>query len=172
MRNQTQILPDLIASGLDVVFCGLNPGVEAASAGHHFLGRGNRFWRVLHLAGFTPELLTAEDDRSLLRYGCGITAAVARPTVSAQELSRDDYLEAASELADKITLYAPRFIAFLGKAGYAAMTRQRDIDWGLQRATFGGASVWVLPNPSGLNRGFSLDALVQAYRELRTATHR
>jgi TDG/mug DNA glycosylase family protein len=28
---------------------------------------------------------------------------------------------------------------------------------------------WILPNPSGLNRGFTLAALVTAYAELRMA---
>jgi G:T/U-mismatch repair DNA glycosylase len=35
---------------------------------------------------------------------------------------------------------------------------------------FGGAKTWVLPNPSGLNRAFNLDALVSSYRELRIAS--
>jgi TDG/mug DNA glycosylase family protein len=46
-------LPDIVAPGLSVVFCGLNPGLSAAASGHHFVGRSNRFWRTLHLAGFT-----------------------------------------------------------------------------------------------------------------------
>ena len=50
----TDPLPDIIATRLAVVFCGLNPGLSAATAGHHFVGRGNRFWRAIHLAGFTP----------------------------------------------------------------------------------------------------------------------
>ena len=73
-------LPDILAPGLQVVFCGLNPGVDAAAAGHHFLGRGNRFWPVLHLAGFTPHLVAPQDDASVLGFGLGLTAAVGRPT--------------------------------------------------------------------------------------------
>lgn len=48
-------LPDVLAARLTVVFCGINPGMTAAVAGHHFVARSNRFWRVIHLAGFTPE---------------------------------------------------------------------------------------------------------------------
>lgn len=60
-------------------------------------------------------------------------------------------------------------IAFLGKAAYAAMSGRRSLEWGRQGETFGGATVWILPNPSGLNRAFSLDELVEHYGRLRTA---
>ena len=47
------------------------------------------------------------------------------------------------------------------------MTDRRVLDWGRQDEPFGGAVAWLLPNPSGRNRAFSLDALTTAYRELR-----
>ncbi|WP_353556727.1 G/U mismatch-specific DNA glycosylase [Paraburkholderia terrae] len=164
-----QGLPDILDTGLSVVFCGINPGLSAASTGHHFEGRGNRFWRVLHLAGFTREQLRPEDDRSILQYACGLTTAVSRPTARAEQLSRSEIKAAAPEFVQKITQYAPRYVAFLGKMAVSELIGKRDVDWGLQSVTFGGARVWVLPNPSGLNRAFSLDALVSAYRELRLA---
>lgn len=64
---------------------------------------------------------------------------------------------------------APRCVAFLGKAAYAAMRGRRTVDWGRQAEPFGGAIAWVLPNPSGRNLAFSQEALVAAYRELRLA---
>src|ERR1700743_1926862 len=94
--DSMQALRDVIAPGLSILFCGINPGLRAASTGHHFAGRGNRFWRVLHLAGFTPEQILPEDDRSLLRYGCGLTAVVPRATAQAAELSRSE-IELAGE---------------------------------------------------------------------------
>lgn len=164
-----QTLPDILAKDLTVVFCGINPGLSSAAAGHHFAGRSNRFWRVLHLAGFTPGEIRAEDDRALLTYGCGLTAAVARPTVRADELSRHEFIAASTALQQKIERYAPRYIAFLGKVAYSAISRQREVQWGPQPADFAGAKAWVLPNPSGLNRAFKLDDLVQAYRQLYLA---
>jgi double-stranded uracil-DNA glycosylase len=164
-----QSLPDILAPGLSIVFCGINPGLRAAATGHHFAGRGNRFWRVLHLAGFTPELLSPENDRLLLQYGYGLTAAVARPTARADELSRSEIEAGASQFEAKIRRYAPGVIAFLGKAAISAMSGVRDIEWGLQPTGFAGARAWVLPNPSGLNRAFSVDALAAAYRELHGA---
>ncbi|MCA3779781.1 MAG: G/U mismatch-specific DNA glycosylase [Burkholderia sp.] len=162
-------LPDLIADHLDVLFCGINPGLTAAATGHHFAGRNNRFWRVIHLAGFTPAEILPQDDRAILRYGCGLTAVVKRPTASADQLSRAEFVAAAAEFEQKIVRYGPRFVAFLGKAAYSALSGQREIAWGPQPARMQGASVWVLPNPSGRNLAFSLDDLVDAYRQLHLA---
>jgi double-stranded uracil-DNA glycosylase len=162
-------LPDILEAGLSVVFCGINPGARAAATGRHFEGRGNRFWRVVHLAGFTPVQLGPETDRMMLQYGYGLTTAVSRPTARADQLSRDEITVAAAEFEQKIQNYAPHTIAFLGKMALAAISGTREIEWGPQQKRFGGARVWVLPNPSGLNRSFSLDALVLAYRELHVA---
>lgn len=167
--DSQQSLPDLLEPGLSLVFCGINPGLRAASTGHHFAGRSNRFWRVMHLAGFTPEQIQPEADRTVLRYGYGLTAVVPRPTARAAELSRSEIELAGDAFRQKIEHYAPRHIAFLGKMALSAISGARDIDWGRQAERFGGARAWVLPNPSGLNRAFDLDALVAAYREVRIA---
>jgi TDG/mug DNA glycosylase family protein len=160
-------LPDILAPGLAVVFCGLNPGAEAAASGHHFVGRGNRFWRVLHLAGFTPRLIDPQDDASLLGFGCGLTAVAERPTASADAIAAAEFVAGGALLERKITRYAPRYVAFLGKAAFAAIAGQPDVTWGRQKDRISGAAIWVLPNPSGRNRGFSLEALVEAYRQLQ-----
>lgn len=160
-------LDDILAGQLAVIFCGINPGMTAAAQGHHFAGRSNRFWRTLHLAGFTPEQVQPENDRTILHYHCGLTAVVERPTARADQLSLHEFTAAAVAFERKIARHAPRFVAFLGKAAYAALSGQREIAWGLQPKTFGNASVWILPNPSGRNRAFSLEQLVTAYRALR-----
>jgi TDG/mug DNA glycosylase family protein len=164
---QQESLPDILDHGLQVVFCGINPGVDAAAAGHHFLGRGNRFWPVLHLAGFTPQLIAPRDDRSVLGCGLGLTVAVARPTRGADEILGEEFARAASALLDKLEWYRPRCVAFLGKAAYQGITGKRHVEWGEQAERLGGARVWILPNPSGLNRGFPLERLVEAYAALK-----
>lgn len=160
------VLPDIIAAQLTVVFCGINPGMGAATTGHHFAGRGNRFWRAIHLAGFTPEELLPPNDSTILRYGCGLTAVVDRPTARADQLAAQDFRSAAERFEAKIARHAPGFVAFLGKPAYAALSGRRDIAWGAQPARFGGAAVWVLPNPSGRNLSFTLGQLVSAYQQL------
>lgn len=164
-------LPDLLDEGLDIVFCGINPGLRAAASGHHFEGRGNRFWRTLHEAGFTDRLLRPEDDHLLLDYRCGLTTMVERPTARADELSAAEFLAAAAALEQKIARYRPGCIAFLGKLAYSAIAGRTAVAWGRQPDTLQGSSVWVLPNPSGRNRAFTQGGLVEAYRALRLAAY-
>ncbi|RXH55683.1 G:T/U mismatch-specific uracil/thymine DNA-glycosylase [Granulicella sibirica] len=169
-KGSPERLLDLLAEDLDILFCGINPALSAARSGHHFSNRNNRFWRALHLAEFTPHRIQPEDDHTILLYGCGLTTAVERPTVKASELALHEYRAAAETLEEKVRRCRPRFLAFLGKPAFAALFNTRSVRWGRQELTLGGAEVWVLPNPSGLNRAFTLDALVSAYRELRKAS--
>ena len=127
-------LPDLLADNLSVVFCGLNPGLSAAAAGHHFVGKGNRFWRVIHLAGFTPIQIDPEHDASVLSFGIGLTTVVDRPTASATDVADTEFVAGNLELRRKIERYTPRNVAFLGKAAFSAITRTRDLSWGRQLA--------------------------------------
>ena len=163
-------LADVLAPRLAVVFCGLNPAATAVRAGHSFSSPSNRFWQTIFLAGFTPRRLRPDEERELLQYGCGLTAAVSRATRSASEVSRQDYARAAPSLEAKVRKYGPRFLAFLGKAAYSSIAVRPQLAWGSQGATFGGAQVWILPNPSGLNRAFGLGQLVEAYAVLREAS--
>ncbi|MEG0885868.1 MAG: mismatch-specific DNA-glycosylase, partial [Janthinobacterium sp.] len=110
-----------------------------------------------------------QDDASVLAFGLGLTAAVGRPTSRADQVGADEFAQAAAGLRDKLAVTQPQWIAFLGKAAYAAMTGKRQLEWGEQAERFGGARVWILPNPSGLNRGYSKECLVDAYAELKRA---
>jgi TDG/mug DNA glycosylase family protein len=159
---------DILAPDLPVVFCGINPSAQAAVSGHNFGSASNRFWPVLHLSGFTPERIRAQDDRRLLEFGCGITAAVPRATRSAGELQGRELRDSGDGLRARLEHFRPETVAFLGKAAYEAIAGDK-VDWGRQSTRFCGAEVWILPNPSGLNRNFSLTALVEAYTALRIA---
>jgi TDG/mug DNA glycosylase family protein len=161
--------PDILAHGLDVIFCGVNPALSAAADGHNFSNRSNRFWSVLHLAGFTDTRLRPDDERRLLEYGCGITAVVRRPTKRADEVLAEEFRRARPAFEAKMRRYAPRAIAFLGKRAVSAMIARSEVGWGRFSPDFAETMAWVLPNPSGLNRNFTLDALVTAYSELRRA---
>ncbi len=128
--------PDILARGLDVIFCGLNPALSAAVAGHNFSNRNNRFWPVLHLAGFTDVRLQPQDERRLLEYGCGITAIVRRPTNRAEEVSPEEFRQARLGFEAKMRHYAPRSIAFLGKRAFSIMIGQPEVPWGRQAMSF------------------------------------
>ena len=163
--------PNVLATALDVIFCGINPASTAAADGHNFSAPSNRFWAVLHQAGFTDVRLRPEDERRLLTYGCGITAVVARPTPTAAEIAPDEFRRARPAFEAKMRRYRPQVVAFLGKRALSAMLAPAAIGWGRQPSDFADATAWVLPNPSGLNRGFTFDALVRAYAELHSAVH-
>jgi mismatch-specific thymine-DNA glycosylase len=122
LTESTNVIPglrDILAPNLHVVFCGINPGLRSAALGHHFAGRGNRFWKTIHLAGFTREQIALENGELVLAYRCGLTTAVERATSPADELSRDEFERAVSGLSSKIARYSPKYIAFLGKPAFA-----------------------------------------------------
>lgn len=160
--------PHILADDLDVVFCGVNPAASAAVAGRNFSNPSNRFWAVLQLAGFTDVRIEPHQERRLLDYGCGLTAVVDRPTRRATDVSADEFRTARPVFETKIRRYAPRSVAFLGKRAFVAMIGESDVGWRRYPAGFAGTVAWILPNPSGLNRAFSLAALVTAYSDLRT----
>ncbi|MEM0652821.1 G/U mismatch-specific DNA glycosylase [Klebsiella huaxiensis] len=162
------MINDILAPDLRVVFCGINPGKSSAHTGFHFAHPGNRFWKVIHQAGFTDRLLKPEEELQLLDTRCGITMLVERPTVQASEVELLELRSGGRELVTKMEEYQPRALAILGKQAFEKAFQARGARWGKQQVTIGVTEVWVLPNPSGLNRA-TLDKLVEAYRELDDA---
>jgi len=167
---QGEVIDDVIAPGLDVLFCGINPGLYSGAVGHHFARPGNRFWKALHLAGFTPEVLSPFDDRRLLDLGLGITNLVGRTTRSAAELTTDELREGARSLERKVRRSGPRFLAFLGMSAYRTAFQRPKAALGRQQESIGAAAIWLLPNPSGAQARYQLPDLVAAFAQLRDAS--
>src|SRR5687767_7038683 len=105
LASREKLVPDLIARGLRVLFCGINPGLYSAAVGHHFARPGNRFWPTLLAAGFTPRLLTAFEEGELLALGYGITNVVPRATATADELTPEEFVTGGKALAAKVRRY-------------------------------------------------------------------
>jgi TDG/mug DNA glycosylase family protein len=169
LAARTRKLTDVIAPDLDVVFCGINPGLYSAAVDHHFARPGNRFWRTLFAAGFTPRLLTGFDDRELPGLGLGLTNVVARASASADELTADELRAGAAILRRKVSRYRPRFLAVVGFGAYrTAFERPRAVG-GLQPDTLGATAIWLLPNPSGLNANHLPADLATRFEALRLA---
>jgi TDG/mug DNA glycosylase family protein len=162
-------VPDVIAPRLRVLFCGINPGLYSAATGHHFARPGNRFWPALYGAGFTDRRLAPWEERELLRYRCGVTNLLARATASANELRTAELIVGRRRLLNKVKRYAPRFVAVLGIGAYRAAFEQPRATMGRQRDSFAHATVWVLPNPSGLNAHHQLKELIGIFHALRDA---
>ncbi|UXX97544.1 G/U mismatch-specific DNA glycosylase [Streptomyces sp. AD2-2] len=164
-----RLVPDVVADGLAVLFCGINPGLMTAATGHHFARPGNRFWPVLHLSGFTPRLMKPSEQGELLSYGLGITNVVARATARADELSAEEYRAGGQLLASKLTGWKPRWLAVLGVTAYRAAFDDKKAQVGPQERTFGDTRVWVLPNPSGLNAHWTAATMAEEFGRLRAA---
>ena len=165
-------LPDLIAPGLRILFCGINPGLYSAAVGHHFARPGNRFWPALYAGGFTDRLFSPEEGIELLALGYGLTNIVPRATAGAAELTADELRAGAVALGGKVRLHRPRWVAILGIGAYrTAFGRPRAV-LGRQEERLEGAHIWLLPSPSGLNAHHQPKDLAVAFRELRQAAHR
>jgi TDG/mug DNA glycosylase family protein len=160
-------LPDVLAPGLRVLFCGINPGLYSTAIGHHFGRPGNRFWPALHGAGFTDRVYSPYEDRALLALGYGITNLCPRTTARAEELTADELARGARALAAKVRRHRPRVLAILGVGAYRAAFAQPRAALGPQPEGPDGTRVFVLPNPSGLNAHYGLPALVQHFGALR-----
>jgi TDG/mug DNA glycosylase family protein len=165
-------IPDVIAPGLRVLFCGINPSLYSAATGHHFARPGNRFWPALHGAGFTENVLDPSEERALLARGYGITNLVARSTAAAAEVSRDELVAGRRRLRAKVARLRPRAVAILGVEAFRTAFGQPQVTLGPQPEPFAGAALWVLPNPSGLNAHHQLPDLVRRFRSLRLAAAR
>jgi TDG/mug DNA glycosylase family protein len=159
-------LPDVVAPGLDVLFCGINPSLVSAERGHHFARPGNRFWPALHLAGLTPRRFTPDEDRQLLEHGLGVTNVADRPTRAAAELTAEELREGAAALAELVAEFRPRVLAVLGITAWRVAFQRPRAVLGPQPERVGGATTWVAPNPSGLNAHFRLPDLAASYRQL------
>lgn len=162
-------VPDVIAPGLIVLFCGINPGLYSAAVGHHFARPGNRFWRALYESGFTDRLLAPWEGTLLLQRGLGITNLVAKATASADELMMADLAAGKRRLERKVIRYAPRWVALLGIGVYRKAFGRPGAGNGPQTEKLGPATLWVLPNPSGLNASYQPPDLARAFRALREA---
>lgn len=160
---------DMIGRGLHVLFVGINPGLYSAAIGHHFGRPGNRFWPAMFAGGFTPRLYSPYEEGLLLADGFGITNLVDRATATADELSRDELRAGAKALAKKVRRYRPRFVAIVGLTSYRTAFERPEAAIGRQVELLAEATIWVLPNPSGLNAHYQPAQLARLFRELRAA---
>ncbi|MFF8914135.1 G/U mismatch-specific DNA glycosylase [Streptomyces sp. NPDC015032] len=167
--SRDRTVSDVVAGGLRVLFCGINPSLMTAATGYHFAHPGNRFWPVLHRSGFTPRQLKPAEQTELLRYGLGITNVVARATARADELSTEEFREGGRLLAAKVEQLRPQWLAVVGVTAYRTAFGRRTAGIGPQNHRIGGARVWALPNPSGLNAHWTAQTMAEEYGRLRAS---
>ncbi|NQX10691.1 G/U mismatch-specific DNA glycosylase [Microbacteriaceae bacterium VKM Ac-2855] len=163
-------IDDLAGPGMRLLFVGINPGLWTAATGAHFAHPGNRFYPALFAAGITDHLIRAADGMSatdreyLIREGIGISNLVHRATARADELTLPELRAGGERLIETVQRLAPSVVAMVGITSYRAAFGRRTARQGRQDETLGGAELWVLPNPSGLNAHDTIDSLACAYR--------
>ncbi len=163
-------VPDILADGLKVLFCGTNPGLYSAAIGRHFGRPGNRFWPALFAGGFTPRLYSPWEDESLLDLGYGLTNIRERATAGAAELSAMELKAASARLVAKVERYRPSYLGVIGIGAYRIAFGRPKAQFGLQPETIGATRIWLLPSTSGLNASYQPAALAIRFRELHEAT--
>lgn len=167
-RSQTN--EDLIGHDLKILFCGINSGLYSAATGYHFARPGNRFWKAIHLAGFTERQLDPSEEHELLGLGYGITGFCKRATATASELSKQELIDGGQHLVKRVEKYRPRILAVLAMTAYRTAFHKPKAALGKQQETFGDTKIWLLPNPSGLNANYQLPDFVRLFSELKAAS--
>lgn len=159
-------MPDVLAPGLDVVFCGINPGLHSDAKAAHFANPRNDFWRLLHAVGFTPRLVDPSEQLEVLRYGVGITNAAYRTTRGSSDLRKGDFAGSAERLERLARALRPRAIGFVGKEAYRGPFGGRPAH-GLQERRLGDTLLFVLPSTSRANAAVSWEERLRWFCELR-----
>ena len=159
-------VPDVLAPGLRVVFSGINPGFRSAAAGEHFANPRNDFWRLLADADLTPRLLVPEEQWEMLDLGDGLTNAAYRTTKGSGDLRRGDFAGSAERFERLAAELEPEMIAFVGKAAYEGVFRERP-DHGMQKRRVGATRLFVLPSTSPANAAVPYAERLRWFRALR-----
>jgi double-stranded uracil-DNA glycosylase len=145
------MLPDYLAPGLSVVFCGTAAGKTSASVGHYYANPGNKFLKTLHVIGLTDRILRPEEDGKCLSFGFGFTDLVKSVAGMDKAISSEAF--EPNSVHAIIRHYRPRAIAFNGKKAAQVALAEKNLRYG-QSQLLGQTSVWVLPSTSGAANGF------------------
>lgn len=147
----SNVLPDLIAPDLRIVFTGTAVGSASAHAGVYYAGPGNAFWPTLHAVGLTARRLAPSEYRALLDFGIGLTDVCKVASGSDQEVGRDRF--DVPRFRALVETNRPRIVAFNGKRS-ASVVLERPVGYGRQPEWLADAQVWVLPSTSAAARGY------------------
>jgi double-stranded uracil-DNA glycosylase len=166
---------DLVGPGLRLLFVGINPGLWTAAVKTHFAHPTNRFYPALAAAGIADyEVdraagMTDSDRAHLVARGIGITNLVRRASARASELSPEELREGGERLKRFVAEHRPTVVAIAGVTAYRDAFGERGVALGRQpdtldsAASWSGAALWVVPNPSGLNAHETVATLAAAY---------
>lgn len=160
-------LPDVLAPGLAVVFCGTGPSRMSAAARAYYANPGNRFWRTLREVGLIDRAdFGPHDYADVVGYGIGLT------DIAKEHVGQDDEIDLshvdAAGLRAKIETYRPGIVAFTSKKAASLFLGRRtgSIGYGFQPDAVGVTRLFVLPSPSGLAGSYWT---IEPWRDLAAA---
>ncbi|TXK85605.1 mismatch-specific DNA-glycosylase [Paenibacillus sp. N3.4] len=160
-------ISDHLKPNLRILFVGYNPSIRSGETGHHYANPSNRFYRILFQTELTPRLYKPEEDGDLLQLGYGFTNIVSRPTLTAAEITPNEYRVGRIILKEKIQVYRPRVVCFVGKGVYEQYSGRKGINWGVQDdPVLPGLIEYVAPSSSGLVR-MKLEEMVAIYKGIK-----
>ena len=146
------LVPDLLAPGLDLVFCGTAPSPASFKARAYYANPGNAFWATLNAVGLTPERFTPDRYPELLTLGIGLTDLNKTEYGSDHELSREAMN--ARALRAKLRRFRPAAVAFTSKHAASWALGVKSPGYGRQAESLEDAVAFVLASPSGRARSF------------------
>jgi TDG/mug DNA glycosylase family protein len=146
-------LPDYLAPGLRVVFCGTAVGTRSAEVGGYYAGPGNEFWGTLYEVGLVSVPLGPHLSERVLEFGIGLTDLAKRVAQSSDRGLASEY--DVEGFTERMGRFAPKWIAFHGKTAgnvaSSALGHGSRVALGAQSWTIGASRVFVVPSMSGAN---------------------
>ncbi|NNG20862.1 mismatch-specific DNA-glycosylase [Naumannella sp. ID2617S] len=168
-------IDDVIGERVRLLVVGINPGLWTAAVNAPFAHPANRFWPSLAAAGLMSHKVDAAsglseaDEAEFTGRGLGLTNLVDRATVRADELSNDELIAGRERLETLVGKLKPAVVAVVGITAYRVAFGEKRAVLGLQEKRLGGAELWVLPQPSGLNAHATLPVLTDWWRRVGAA---
>ncbi len=168
MMQRLSPLPDYLAPDLDIIFVGINPGVQSAQAGHYYANPRNPFWRLLYQAGLTPRELPPDEDYLMPTFGYGLTDIVKHPSHGVADLRPREFRRGRRILEEKLRIRQPLIVCFNGKTGFVNFFGPGTFRcFGCQAVTIGPSRVFVVPSTSPANAGTPIFVKLRYFRALR-----
>lgn len=167
---------------LRMLIVGINPGLWTAAVNAPFAFPGNRFWPSLDRAGIvSPKVdasrgLSDEVEEQLENLGIGITNLVDRATARADELSAEELKNSVPRIIELTHIYQPQAVAIAGITAYRIAFGDKKAKLGQQDTSDiedwnPATSLWVVPQPSGLNAHENIDTLADKWLAVWNTTN-
>ena len=149
-----------------MIIVGVNPSPTSAQTGVPFARKGNRMWPALLASGVAT---VDRDPAALASRGIAMTDLSKRVTRRADEIAAEELRRGAERLERVVRWIRPEAVVIVGVTAWRIAMDDKSIALGRQAVTLGGRTVWVLPNPSGLNAHTNVADMTERFREVMDA---